>query len=157
MDALRAELRGSRALAGALLLVHAAGAACVLAALPGLGGWTLALLLLILGGTAAWNRALLRARHSVRAVELGPEGEAVLELADGRRHARRLSPRRHVGPWWVALPYADAPGRGLLITQDMLEGADFRRLRLWALWGRLPGAARNRALDVIPQGKSRTN
>ena len=142
MASLRLELRGSRVLAGALLLVHAAGAACVLAALPGFGGGALALLLVVLGGAAAWDRALLRARGSVRAVELGAEGEAILERADGGRDLRRLSDRRHVGPWWVTLPYADAPGRGLLITRDMLEAADFRRLRLWALWGRLPGAAK---------------
>ena len=142
MPALRLELRGSRVLAGALLLAHAAGAACVLAVLPGVGGGALALVLVILGGAAAWERGLLRARHSVRAVELGPEGQAVLERADGQRRPRRLSVRRHVGPWWVALPYADAPGRGLLVTQDMLGAADFRRLRLWALWGRVPRAAK---------------
>jgi hypothetical protein len=155
MAACRLELRGSRALAGALLLVHAAGAACVLAALPGPGGWALALLLVLLGGTAVRARALLRARHSIRAVELGPGGEAVLERADGQRRVRRVSARRHVGPWWVALPYADAPGRGLLIARDMLDRDDFRRLRLWALWGRVPEAAAG-ALDVIPQGESRT-
>lgn len=146
MAALRLELRGSRILAGALLLVHGAGAACVLAALPGVGGGALALLLVALGAAAAWDRALLRSRYSVRAVELGPEAEAVLERADGHRRPRRLSGRRHVGPWWVALPYADAPGRGLLITHDMLEAADFRRLRLWALWGRVPGAPRTARL-----------
>jgi len=28
--------------------------------------------------------------------------------------------------------------RTLLITRDMLGEEEFRRLRLWALWGRLP-------------------
>lgn len=155
MAAFRLELRGSRTLAGALLLVHAAGAACVLAALPGPVGWGLALLLALLAGTGVRDHALLRARHSIRAVELGPGGEAVLERVDGRRRVRRVSARRHVGPWWVALPYADAPGRGLLIVRDMLDGNDFRRLRLWALWGRVPEATAG-ALDEIPQGQSRT-
>ena len=32
-------------------------------------------------------------------------------------------------------------GRTVLITRDMLGAEEFRRLRLWALWGKLPGVA----------------
>lgn len=138
MADLRLELRGSRTLAGATLAVHLAAAMGVLAAAPGLAGLALALLIATLGGASAWHRGLLRGRRSVRAVRLSPEGRAVLELADGRELGRRVARRRYVSPRWVALPYADVPGAGLLIVRGMLEPAAFRRLRLWALWGRTP-------------------
>jgi hypothetical protein len=142
MAALRLELRASRALAGALALVYGAGAVCLVAVLPGYAGALLALLLLALGGAAARDRALLRARGSVRALELAEDGAATLELADGRRLAARVGRRRHVGPWWVALPLAGVSRRSLVVVRDMLPPAEFRCLRLWALWGRVPDAAR---------------
>jgi hypothetical protein len=142
MASLRLELRASRALAGALALVHGAGAACLVAVWPGYAGSAVALLLLALGAAAAWDRALLRARGSVRALELADDGAATLELADGRRLAARVGRRRHIGPWWVALPLAGVSRRSLVVVRDMLPIAEFRCLRLWALWGRVPDAAR---------------
>ncbi len=141
MTALRLELRASRALASALALVHGAGAAFLIALVPGFPGIALALLLLALGGEAARDGALLRARGSVRALELGDGGAATLELADGRRFSGRVGARRHVSPWWVALPLAGVSRRSLLVVRDMLPPAEFRSLRLWALWGRVPAAA----------------
>lgn len=140
MAAVRLELRASRALAGALALVHGAGAVCLAAVIPGHAGMALALLLLALGGAAARDRALLRARGSVRALELEGDGVATLELADGRRLAARVGRQRHIGPWWVALPLAGVSRRSLIVVHDMLPPAEFRRLRLWALWGRVPVA-----------------
>ena len=142
MAALRLELRASRALAGALVLVHGAGATCLVAVWPGYAGAALAFLLLALGAAAAWDRALLRARGSVRALELADDGAATLELADGRRLAARVGRRRHIGRWWVALPLAGVSRRSLIVVRDMLPSAEFRSLRLWALWGRVPDAAR---------------
>jgi hypothetical protein len=142
MALLRLELRASRALAGALALVHGAAAAGLVAALPGPAGAALALLVLALGGLTAWDRALLRSRGAVRALELADDGIATLELADGRRVAACIGPRRHIGPWWVALPVSGAPRRSLLVVRDMLAPAEYRYLRLWALWGRVPAAAR---------------
>ena len=141
MAALRLELRASRGLAGALALVHGAGAACLAAIVPGYAGAVLALLFLALGAVSARDRALLRARGSVRALELGESGAATLELADGRRLAVRVGQRRHVGPWWVALPLEGGARRNLVVARDMLPPAAFRSLRLWALWGRVPVAA----------------
>lgn len=141
MAALRLELRASRALAGALALVHGAGAACLAAIVPGYAGAILALLFLALGAATARDRALLRARGSVRALELGEGGAATLELADGRRLAVRVGERRHVGPWWVALPLEGESRRSIVVARDMLPPAAFRSLRLWALWGRVPVAA----------------
>jgi hypothetical protein len=120
----------------------ASSAAGFAAAVPGHAGTALALLALALGGAAAWDRALLRTPSAVRAIELADEGAATLELVDGRRVAVRIGLRRHIGPWWVALPLSGASRRGLLVMRDMLSPAEYRFLRLWALWGRLPAPAR---------------
>jgi hypothetical protein len=145
MRAPRLELRPSRALAIALALVHGAAAAGVLAALPGYAGLLLAALVLALGAAAVWSRAWLGAPSAVRVLELAEGGMATLELADGRRVAARVAGRRYVGRAWVGLPLTGAPHRTLLVVRDMLEPAAYRRLRLWALWGRLPRAAQSRA------------
>jgi hypothetical protein len=144
MAVLRLELRASRALAGVLALVHATGAACVLVVAPGYAGAALAILVLALGGAAARDRALLRARGSVRALELAVDAVATLELADGRRVTAHVAQRRHVGPWWVSLPLSGAMRRDLVVVRDMLSPGEFRALRLWALWGRVPEPARLR-------------
>lgn len=141
MAALRLELRASHALAGALALVHGAAAAALAGVWPGYVGSTLALLVLALGAATTWDRALLRASGAVRALELGDDGAAVLELADGRRVAVRIGARRHIGPWWVALPLSGTARGSLLVTSDMLPPARYRFLKLWALWGRVPAMA----------------
>jgi hypothetical protein len=141
MAALRLELHASRVLAGTLALVHGAGAACLAFFVPGVPGTALAVLVLALGVATARDRALLRAHGSVRALELGMDGAATLELVDGRRLASRVCARRHVGPWWVALPLESESRRTLVVARDMLTPGEFRTLRLWALWGRVPFSA----------------
>ena len=140
MPRLRLELRASRALAAAVVLVHAAGAAGMLLIAPGATGATLGLLLLGLGVFAAWNRALLRGPGAVRLLELGDERQVGAVLASGERLQGRASARCHVGPWWVVLPLA-SPRRIVLVARGMLGPEEFRRLRLWALWGRVPAPA----------------
>src|SRR5688572_2725831 len=105
---LRLELRPSRALAAALALLHVAAALCALATFPGTPGSALAALFLALGAVAAWQRALLRGRGAVRAIELGTEAAATLELADGRRLTGSVAARRHVFSLWVTLPLRGA-------------------------------------------------
>ena len=134
---LRLELRPSRALAAALALLHIAAALCALATVPGTPGSALAALFLALGAVAAWQRALLRGHGAVRAIELGAEAAATLELADGRRLTGSVAARRHVTSLWVTLPLRGAPRRTLLVAADMLAPGAFRQLRLWALWGRV--------------------
>ena len=138
---LHLELRGSPALAAVLLLAHAVAAVCIAAVLPGSWAWALAVLVLALGVPAAWDRALLRSGRSVRVLELSADGQAVLGLADGRRLQGGVAARRNVCPWWVILPVRGPAGRTLLVARGMLSEGDFRRLRLWALWGRVPGVA----------------
>ena len=144
MPVLRLELRASRALAAAVILIHAAGAAGMLLIAPGVAGAVLAFLLLLLGAAAAWHKALLRAPGSIRVLELGGAREVGAVLASGKQLRGRAAARCHVGPWWVVLPLA-APRRSLLVARDMLPAEEFRRLRLWALWGRVPAPARAQA------------
>jgi hypothetical protein len=76
----------------------------------------------------------------VRALEL--EGsEATLELASGRRLAAKVSERRYVSSVAVALPLGRPLRRTVFVSRDMLGAESFRLLRIWALWGKLPGVA----------------
>ena len=98
-------------------------------------------MLLALGVAAAWDRALLRGARALRAIEADGPQAAVLVFADGSRAAATLGGRRRVNRYWVSLPLR-APGRRtLFVTADMLAPPRFRALRLWALWGRVPGVA----------------
>jgi hypothetical protein len=137
---LRLDLRPSRLLAGLIVGAHGAAAACAAVVLPGLPGGLLAAALLCLGLAAAWSRALLRSRSSVRAIEIAPSG-VILELAGGERLPARVGARRYVSRLMVTLPVRSPSRRTLLVTPDMLEDALFRRLRLWAIWGKLPPVA----------------
>ena len=123
-----------------LVALHAAAAACAAAALPGVAGVALGAALLALGLASAWSRALLRSRTSPRVLELEGD-EATLELVGGERIAARVAARRFVSPLAVALPLARPARRTVLVSRDMLDAESFRLLRLWALWGKLPGVA----------------
>ena len=99
-----------------------------------------AVLFLALGLAAAWSRALLRAPGSVRAIHLGG-AQPVFELANGDSFPAAVGERRYVTRYVVALPVKAPLSRTLLVTADMLGAQEFRRLRIWALWNRLPGVA----------------
>jgi hypothetical protein len=139
--AVRLELKPSPALAIAIVAAHIAAAAAVYVALPRAAGVALALALVALGAAAAWSRALLRSRSSVRAIEIGGP-QPIFELASGERLAVLAAARRYVTRHVVALPLRGGLGRTLLVTGDMLPAEEFRRLRIWALWNRLPAARR---------------
>ena len=134
--ALRLELRPSRPLAAAIVAAHAAAAGAAYIAIPGAMTALLSLLLLVLGMATAWSRALLAARASIKVMEIGA-GQPIIELASGERFAEVAS-RRYVTRYLVALPLRGPSRRTLLVTADMLTPEEFRRLRIWALWNRLP-------------------
>jgi len=136
---LRLELRASGAMAAVVMAAHLAGASCLVIVFPGVGAAAVALLISALGALTAWERALHRSRNSVRSLELREGGAAMLELSDGRRVACTVSERRNVNRWWVTLPLRGKSRRIVVVTRDMVPAGDFRRLRIWALWGRLPG------------------
>jgi hypothetical protein len=108
-------LSRSWTLAAVIFGLHGAAAACVLLALPGWPGIALALALAALGLAAGW---------------CGPLQPRALELPDQERGSGA-----HVSRYLVTLPVG---GRTVLVTPDMLAAPEFRRLRLWALWGRVP-------------------
>jgi Membrane-bound toxin component of toxin-antitoxin system len=137
----RLELARSWALATAILLLHGTAAASILTTLQGLAGIALAAAILLLGIAAAWGRALHASSASVRAIELSGS-EITLELQDGRRLRAELGASRHVSRFIVTLPVRRPVRRTVLVTRDMLRAEEFRRLRLWALWGKLPVAAK---------------
>jgi len=131
-------LSPSRILAGLIVGAHLCAASAALLCFPGWPGGLLAAALVALGATAAWNRALLRARHSMRVIRLEP-GKAVVDLAGGASFP--LEPGGHVNRFMVTLALRAPARRTLLVTADMLDPESFRVLRLWALWGKVPGVA----------------
>ena len=134
-------LAPSRNFAAAILAMHATAAVCFLTILTGWLGVSLAILTTLLGAAAGWDRALLRGRRSPSAIELRPSGEATLRLRDGATGALRAFPGIGVTRHWVALGTALPWRRNLLVVAGMLGEEEFRTLRLWALWGRIPGVA----------------
>ena len=123
------------------MAVHVTAAGCFLATMTGLPGVALALLILALGAALARERVLLRGANAPRAIEIPASGAAVVILASGAAVAVR--PLRGIGVTrhWVALGPGSLAGRAVLVTAGMLAPAEMRILRLWALWGRTPGAA----------------
>ncbi len=134
---LRLELKPSPLLAVAIVAAHAAAAAGALAAMPGFAGALIAAALAGLGAITAARRALLRTRGSVRVLELEGTGLTVC-LAGGKRFAAEVAARRYVSRFIVILPLRPWTHGTILVTRDMVGGDAFRRLRVWALWGRLP-------------------
>jgi len=132
-------LSPSPALAGLIVIAHLCAAAAAAAALPGWPGAALGTALAALGLAAAWSRALLRSPRSVRGLRL-EAGTLVVELANGESFAAEPAGPRHVSRLMVALPLR-RPARALLVTAGMLEPDAFRALRVWALWGKVPGVA----------------
>ncbi len=126
--------------------MHGGAGLCAGVLVPGVMGVCLGLLIAGLGFTAAWDRALLRSRRSVRGLETRGGDSVVLELADGERLRLRISPRRFVSRLVVILPAIPTVHRTIVVTRDMLGPESFRALRLWALWGRVPGIESARPL-----------
>jgi hypothetical protein len=141
----RFEISPSPRFAAAIVAAHLAAAIAVYSVLQGWAAMALAVALVLLGCAAAWSRALLRSPASVRAIQVGGE-QPLFELARGESLSAALSNRRYVTRYVVALPLGKPLSRTLLVTADMLAPREFRRLRLWALWNRLPSEAR----DVAP-------
>jgi len=123
-----------------IILVHGVAAGCFLTVMTGWAAWLVAVLVLALGTAAAWDRALLRAARSVRAIEIRPSGEAFCLLADGE-WLPIAAPGRAVTRRWVSLRLRSPWRRSLIVTAGLLPREAFRLLRIWALWGRLPGVA----------------
>ncbi len=147
---LRLELVPSRALAAAIASVHLAAAGSLLTVLTGWTGPVLAALVLALGGVAARDRALLRAPGSPRSIEILSDGSAKCLFANGESAVLDRDGLGVVTRFWVAVRLQARRRRSLFLSTGMLAPEDFRLLRLWALWGRLPGPRQARiALEQL--------
>lgn len=143
---LRLVLSPSPGFAALILVLHATAAACLLTVLTGFVGVALAVLLILLGLAAAWDRALLRGKRSPRRIEILPTGEAQCVLCDGSSVPLRSIGSGGVARHWVALRLHARTRRAFLATSGMLPADSFRLLRLWARWGRLPPVASGQLL-----------
>lgn len=136
------DLLPSRRMALLIVLAHSGAAVALLTVAYGsASAWALALLLVALGGVTARDRALLRAQGSIRGFTLEGAETLLLDLHGGGQLRSPVGARRWVGVHFVALPLALPRRRTVIVSADMLAPEAFRRLRLWALWGRLPGVA----------------
>jgi hypothetical protein len=140
-QAVRLALSPSTGLAALVMGLHATAALVILTVLTGWLAAVGAMLILGLGASAAWDRALLRSRRSLRAIEIRPTGEAFCLLADGSSVAFEPARGNAVSRYWVSLRLHAPWNRSYLVAAGMLPQASFRLLRLWALWGKLPAVA----------------
>jgi len=124
-----------------ILILHSVAALCFLTVLTAWAGFAAALLIAVLGVAAARDRALLRSRRSPSVVEIRPTGEAVCLFANGDSAPVEAQGGSAVTRHWVSLRLRSPLRGSLLVVAGMLPGESFRLLRLWALWGKLPGVA----------------
>lgn len=122
-----------------IVAAHLLAALCILAVSTSGAAFALAMLVLALGGASARDRALLRGRRSPRSLEVSAQGRLEVRLADGSRVPSEAA--RMVNRLLVALILRNPKRSSVLIVAGMLAPEEFRRLRVWALWGRLPGVA----------------
>jgi len=143
---LRLVLHPSPGLTAAILGVHSLAAASLWVAIPGVAAGVIAMLISVLGVVAARDRGLLRGRAAIRAIELSGPEDLLLEFSDGTRRAARSPRRRHVSRFGVGLRLEGVRRRSFFVATGMLDPAAARCLRLWALWGRVPGSREKSSL-----------
>jgi hypothetical protein len=99
------------------------------------------MLFVVLGAATAWRLALLRSANSPAAIELGAQASIAIDTRQGTRIESVARTPRHVTRASVVLRTDSRQCRTLLLTAGMMGAEEFRRLRVWALWGGVPGAA----------------
>lgn len=140
---LRLELRGSPALTGLTVALHAVAAVILLAVLTPVAGWWAAGVLAMLALVEVRERTALTASRAPASLCLGRDGGFALRLRSGAESGATVAARRYVSRWIVVLTL-EFPTRGrrtILVARDMLAPEAFRQLRLWSLWSRLPASA----------------
>jgi len=145
---LRLELTASPGLAAIIVAAHAAAAGCFLTVLTGWPGIALSGLTLALGGIAARDRALLRSPRSPKALEISRHGTAKCLFANGESAAIHPLRGTAVTRYWIALGLGSPHRKSLFIAAGMLAPQALRLVRLWALWGKLPGVASSPSAPV---------
>jgi hypothetical protein len=140
LSALRLQLSPSPRLALLMVALHGAAGAAAFAVVGGVAGASLGVAIAALGVNAAWRHALHRGAAALHTLDF--EGEGVfLTVVVGRGLAGELAGPRFISRFAVALSMRRSAGRTVFVTPDMLDRRSFRALRLWALWGKVPGVA----------------
>ena len=126
-----------------LLCAHAAAGAAAWLSIGGLAGAAIALLTTAAGALAIHGRALLLAGDSPTSLRFSADEGVRITDRIGRDWVPLADSPRYLSRWLVMVAAAGPAGRvrRFLITRDMLPPEPFRRLRIWALWGEVPGAA----------------
>lgn len=123
--------RGSRRLAGFVVLTHGSAAAV----LPSLSsGWLAGLLLILVGLSFVailLTHLLRRAPWSIRSAVWNPDGTWVIQLVSGVEQEVRLTPATFISPSLVVLRFQAGRlrRRALPLFADALDGDQHRRLR----------------------------
>jgi len=138
----RLKLRASPVLTLFAASAHGAAASIFWFYLPQPGAACAASLTIILAILVIKDRTIFRGPSAPAWLELKRGGRLLAQRQDGQQIESQVSARRYVSRWLVVLRLAQAPvrHRTIVVARDMLSGADFRRLRLWALWDALPAA-----------------
>ncbi|MEO8203833.1 MAG: protein YgfX [Betaproteobacteria bacterium] len=136
---MRLQLRASLSLTLMTLGVHAAAAAVLWSLLPPPAAYA-AVLVALLGIVAAADRTLFLRSSSAAYLELKGDDALRIVFRNGSGVEGQLAAKRYVSRWLVVLglPRRHRLQRTILVARDMLAPAEFRLLRLWALWKSLP-------------------
>lgn len=135
-------LRPSRRLAAILIVAHAATGGLLLA-LP-LPSWLTAAVSVMLLASAVWGvhrYALLRGPGAITVLAFSDRETIRLTLRDGSTHDGHVLGSSTVGTTLTILNIALAGKRlpvHVVLLADSLAAEDFRRLRVWLLWGPRP-------------------
>lgn len=121
--------------------LHAFAAVAILLSVPASWSW-LAMLPVLVSSVAMFTR------ERPGTLAFGADGALWLEFPDGGL-AGTVGARRYVSRYLVILPWRHPAGHclHLVLVPDMFEPDAFRRIRLWALWGRVGNAAPEPAVD----------
>jgi len=134
---LRIDIRPSRLLAGALVLVHVVALCAIWISV---GGWLryagAAAIFASLASTLA--AALQRAGRSVVSLEMQKDGRASWRERGGKADEGTLGRSHFVSPFLVVLELKSADGRvrRVIFLADSAAPEDFRRLKVWLRWRR---------------------
>ena len=147
---LRIELKASRLLTAALVVVHVTAAAAVLAAVAQ-WQWRLAAaaVLAVSAWQTLWRYGMLRDPRSVIALELSGECGCAIAYRDGRIDSCAVCASTYVAAWLIVLDLAQAGSRlrrHVVVAPDSTTPEAWRRLRVRLRWSR-PHAGADAAAD----------
>lgn len=147
----RASLKRSRTIAGALFVAHAlAGATVVPVHLP---LWAKAAMVLVLGLSlfhAIYRHALLGTTRAVLVIEVKDQRTGAIEGRDGQWRDAQILGSTYVTPRLTVLNLrvsGERLARHVLVVPDNIEPEDFRKLRVLLRWSRAAAPEATRLQD----------